>query len=1308
MRARAGAAHQHSAPVAARRLLAAVVGAGALVAGGLVLPVAPASAAPVFVVNDTGDAPDAGSARDGVCRTTAGVCTFRAALMEANAASSHPTIAFALPGVVDASSAAGQIHVATKLPTISNAAGITIDGYTQAGSSPNTAQDGSNAVLKVEIIGPGVTNTFDGLQFTSGGNVIRGISGYAFKHVIWFEGSSANGNSIVGNFICTDSTGTFGAQQLNGAAGGILIQDGASNNVVGTPALADRNIISGCAHRGVIISFVGTQGNKVQDNVFGLNPSGTAALPDQAHAIDINYGAQDNLAGGTGPNERNIVSGNMQEGIEVSHGTTNRRNRVLGNCVGTDLTCTKYLSYTGNGMMGIRLEGEKECNLTPAPACGLNAGYAEIAYNVVVGNGWAADPVNGPPWGGILIDKGQQHNWVHDNLVGVLPDGTPAGNTGYGIRVEHHAMYNKIGPGNTIAYSTLGGVQMDATESQPPDPSVYPTTDNPVTQNSIFGNGSGQSNHLGIDLAPYNVPNVNGTGDPNVAHQVQPPSIGHLTGSGMTGTGCAGCTVEAYVADITALPSRPTYGQGKTFLASTVADATTGAYAITFPSPLVSGQVVTADQTTPGEVDPADKASGAFGDTSEFTRDIALGGPAAPSLTGPATVGSAGASSVTFTGQGNSSAATASGTLTDGNGAAVSSGPATVDPSTGAFSLTFDATSLADGTLTAAVSVADSTGQASPSTTATLTKDTVAPTVTGRTPAPAGTVASPSAVVATLSEPLAPGAALALTGQSTGSQSGSSSLSSDGTTLTFTPGTSLGSDTWTAALSGSDLAGNPVSDSWSFTVDATPPAAPSLNVPPTVTGSTQASVSVSGSAEPGAVVDVTATDSSAHTTSASTTADQSTGGWSTTLDMSSFADGTVTVSATATDAVGNRSSATQTTTQKVTLGPKQTSSSPTAGSTVSSPASVSMTFDRALADGWAVTLASTAGGPVAVSSSLSSDRQTVTAVPSAPLPSGSWTLTVQASDMFGGSSTSSAAFTVDAVAPATPSLTPPTTVDASNVAAVPVSGSTTAEPGDVVTVSLSGGSTTVTATTTTSASGTWSTTLDARSLPEGPVTLSAQVKDGVGNTSGTATASLTKRTLAGAPGLKPFTWTINSITTAWAAPTSTGGAPVDGYLVTWTPNGGSATTATTTALSYVMANLPEGTPYTITVAAHTSAGYGTATAAKVVTTKWRTSATITPSAKTVPSGGSITLSGTVYRTSQPTLTITGARLVLYLVNASSGVKTVVQNNVTTVSGGTYSYTYAPPKGTWKWQVTWVGDTVNGSASSAPTGPVTVS
>src|ERR1019366_5511323 len=108
--------------------------------------------------------------------------------------------------------------------------------------------------------------------------------------------------------------------------------------------------------------------------------------------------------------------------------------------------------------------------------------YSDVSGNVVVGN-----------QGGLLADKGQQHNSIHDNLIGVLPDGTPAGNALYGVRIEHGAIYNTIGPNNSIAYNPVG-IEIDPTESQPPSSYVLLTHDNTITRNSIHDNAS-----LGID-----------------------------------------------------------------------------------------------------------------------------------------------------------------------------------------------------------------------------------------------------------------------------------------------------------------------------------------------------------------------------------------------------------------------------------------------------------------------------------------------------------------------------------------------------------------------------------------------------------------------------------------------------------------------------------------------------------------------------------------------------------------------------------------------------------------------------------------
>ena len=95
---------------------------------------------------------------------------------------------------------------------------------------------------------------------------------------------------------------------------GVLLVDRASNNQIGSPALADRNVISGNGGRGVALFDLDTNDNVIRNNLVGLNPSSTAALANRGHGIDINTGAKRTIVGGLGPNERNVLSGNSGSG----------------------------------------------------------------------------------------------------------------------------------------------------------------------------------------------------------------------------------------------------------------------------------------------------------------------------------------------------------------------------------------------------------------------------------------------------------------------------------------------------------------------------------------------------------------------------------------------------------------------------------------------------------------------------------------------------------------------------------------------------------------------------------------------------------------------------------------------------------------------------------------------------------------------------------------------------------------------------------------------------------------------------------
>jgi len=184
------------------------------------------------------------------------------------------------------------------------------------------------------------SNNIIGGTTTGVGNLISGNNGYGVRI------TGASGNLIQGNLIGTDVTGTA---PLGNNEDGVFIR--AVNNTIGGPTAGARNVISGNNGTGVRICGYDASGNLVQGNFIGTDITGTTALSNGLHGVDI-YGAPDNTVGGVAAGAGNVISANKGVGVRIgSKGATAKENLVQGNFIGTDITGIADLGNTLGGVL---------------------------------------------------------------------------------------------------------------------------------------------------------------------------------------------------------------------------------------------------------------------------------------------------------------------------------------------------------------------------------------------------------------------------------------------------------------------------------------------------------------------------------------------------------------------------------------------------------------------------------------------------------------------------------------------------------------------------------------------------------------------------------------------------------------------------------------------------------------------------------------------------------------------------------------------------------------------------------------------
>ena len=196
-------------------------------------------------------------------------------------------------------------------------------------------------------------NTIGGTAFVAG-NVISANTGVGIE--VFGPGSTSN--LVVGNIVGLDATGTraidASGNSLGNAGFGIQVQD-APGNMVGGDIPAARNFVSNNRQAGVAVSGLKSIGTFVSGNYIGVDATGRVALGNMADGVLIDN-APRVVVGGASPSASNVISGNANNGVEIS-GAGSAGDLILGDLIGTDASGLVALGNRQSGVLVVNAPG---------------------------------------------------------------------------------------------------------------------------------------------------------------------------------------------------------------------------------------------------------------------------------------------------------------------------------------------------------------------------------------------------------------------------------------------------------------------------------------------------------------------------------------------------------------------------------------------------------------------------------------------------------------------------------------------------------------------------------------------------------------------------------------------------------------------------------------------------------------------------------------------------------------------------------------------------------------------------------------
>lgn len=374
----------------------------------------------------------------------------------------------------------------------------------------------------VHILGGAQNNTIGGNSPAQ-----RNVISANLENGILLSDVGTTNTTISGNYIGLAADGDL---VLGNGYSGIEVKNGVSDFIIGGDEPGERNVISGNADYGLAIHSVDTHTFVISSNYVGTDASGRLDRGNASSGVHIYSGAHNGLVGGDSPGERNVISGNEEEGIYIWGGPAGVGDVIIsGNYVGLAADGASGLGNSGDGVtlsvyaFDITIGGDlaTQGNVISANGGhGVNLGGADVTQNSVMGNIIGSDASG-------LLDLGNGQN---------------------GIKIGNSAYENVIGPGNLIVHNLADGVRVDSPGA----------VGNAISQNSIYSNSL-----AGIQLS-------DGGNNEIPAPQIDNVSLGPLE---ISGTACPACLVELFA-------SMDDQGEGQYFLGSVTAQASTGEYSL--------------------------------------------------------------------------------------------------------------------------------------------------------------------------------------------------------------------------------------------------------------------------------------------------------------------------------------------------------------------------------------------------------------------------------------------------------------------------------------------------------------------------------------------------------------------------------------------------------------------------------------------------------------------------------------------------------------------------------------------------------